>query len=108
MNKDWLKKLSNISATKGVDPSKVEITPFRDWRIIVATFFVSLLLSIGFNVYMSIEINRDNFFTTPVKSTDMEVFNKDGLASVLRALGEKEGLFEKARTERVIVADPSL
>lgn len=105
--KDWVKELKRLSVSKGSDHTKMEITPFRDWRIIVTLFFVGLLVSIGFNFYMSIEINRDSFFTTAPKSGEVVVFNKDGLSKVLAALAEKEALFEKARTEKSTVVDPS-
>lgn len=108
LKKDWLKELKKLSSSKGADPMKMEITPFRDWRIVVITFFVGLVIATGFNAYMSIAINHDNFFITAPKSSETVIFNKDGLAKVLEWFTVKEVLFEKARTEKSSVVDPSM
>lgn len=108
LKKDWNKEIKKLTTSKGSDPFKVELTPYRDWRLLVMGFFVALILSVGFNIYMSIEINRDSFFTTIPKSEQGVVFKSDGLATVLEALAIKEAAFEKLRTEEVFVVDPSL
>ncbi len=106
--KDWIKKLKGLSSSKGVDPTKMEIAPFRDWRIVAMSFFAGLVVSLGFNIYMSIEINRDGFFTAASKSGEEVSFNKEGLSKVLAGFAEKEALFEKTKNEGVSVVDPSL
>ncbi len=106
--KDWNKEFKKLTASKGSDPFKAEPTPYRDWRSLVIGFFLLLCLSVGFNIYMSIEINRDSFFTTTPKSEPGVVFNSEGLSAVLGGLAEKEATFEKIRTEGVSVVDPSL
>ncbi|HAT68791.1 MAG: hypothetical protein A2481_03690 [Candidatus Yonathbacteria bacterium RIFOXYC2_FULL_47_9] len=106
--KDWNKEFKKMTASKGVDPFKVEPTPYRDWRFLVIGFFVILTSSIGFNIYMSIEINRDSFFTTTPKVEEGTHFNSEGLAIVLGDLASKEVAFEKLRIEGVPVVDPSL
>lgn len=106
--KDWNKEFKKLTASKSFDPFKIELTPYRDWRFLVAGFFVALVLSVGFNIYMSIEINRDNFFTTVPKIEQGAMFNNEGLTTVLDDLAAKEVAFEKLRTEGVQVVDPSL
>ena len=108
LKKDWNKEFKKLFASKGSDPLKAEPTPYRDWRIIVLSFFAGLMVSLGFNIYMSIEINRDSFFTTTPKVEQGVVFNSEGLTTVLGALAAKEAAFEKLRTEGVSVVDPSL
>ncbi|MBI5401201.1 MAG: hypothetical protein HZB12_03770 [Candidatus Yonathbacteria bacterium] len=106
--KDWIKEIKKLLLLKGNDPMKMETAPFRDWRVIATTFFAGLALSVGFNVYMSIEINRDSFFVAPQKNGEAVILDKEGLAKVLAGFAEKEALFEKARTEGVPTVDPSL
>ena len=106
--KDWNKEFKKLTASKGVDQFKVEPTPYRDWRLLVLSFFTLLVVSVGFNIYMSIEINRDSFFTTTPKIEEGTVFNSEGLTAVLADLATKEATFEKLRTEGVVVVDPSL
>lgn len=101
-------ELKKLTYSKGVDVLKMEITPYRDWRMVVIVFFVGLIASFAFNVYMSIEINRDSFFTTGSKNTGGVKFNEEGLAKVVQGLDEKQAIFEKARTEGVGMVDPSL
>jgi len=103
--KNWLKK---ISFSKGVDALKMEITPFRDWRNLVVLFFIWLCVSLIFNIYMSIGVNRDHFFATPKKSSNVEVLDIDGLKTVSDKIDEKEASFEKAKIEKITTADPSL
>lgn len=86
----------------------MEITPYRDWRILVTMFFVGLVVSIGFNVYMSTEISRDSFFTVTPKAFDGVKLNDDGLAKVIVDIDEKAARFETIKSEGVQVVDPSL
>lgn len=108
LKKDWNKEFKKLTASKGSDPFKAEPTPYRDWRSLAMGFFAVLTLSVGFNIYMSIEINRDSFFTTTPTSDTGVVFNSEGLTAVLGNLAAKETVFEKLRTEGVSVVDPSL
>lgn len=107
--KDRIKEeLKKLFSSKGSDPMKMEFTPYRDWRIVAMLFFVGLVASLGFNIYMSIEINRDSFFTATQKGGEEVALDKEGLEKVLAGFAEKESTFEKVKTEGVSVVDPSL
>lgn len=106
--KNLKKELQKLATSKGSDPSKTEITPYRDWRIVVIGFFVGIAASFGFNIYMSIEINRDSFFSGAPTPTQGTLFNREGLARVLNNLSQKEAVFERVKIEGVHVVDPSL
>lgn len=108
LKKDWVKKFKKLFSSKGSDPMRMEVAPYRDWRIVVMSFFAGLVVSLGFNIYMSIEINRDSFFTATPKSGEEVALNKEGLEKVLAGFAEKEATFEKVKTEGVSVVDPSL
>lgn len=108
IKKEWTTELRTLFSSDGADSSKMEITPFRDWMVIIAVFFGGLAVSVGANIYMSVEINKDSFFTTAPKGGESVTLNKEGLSNVLSGLAEKEFLFEKARTEKSTVVDPSL
>lgn len=97
-----------VAHSKGVDTQKMEITPYRDWRTVVTIFFVGLTVSLGFNIYMSTEINRDNFFVTAPKVTGVIKLNEKGFTKIITEIEEKAARFEKVKTEGVAVADPSL
>lgn len=103
-----LKSLNKIKSSKGVDPTKIEITPFRDWRIIIIVFFVGIVISISLNMYMLTKISSDSFFTIETKNEDVIRFKKEGLDQAINLLTEKEALFEEAKIENITVIDPSL
>lgn len=103
--KNWLKK---ISFSKGVDALKMEITPFRDWRNLVILFFIWLSVSLIFNLYMSIGVNRDHFFSEPKKANNIEILDTEGLKIVADKIDEKSAGFEKAKIEKITTSDPSL
>lgn len=106
--KDWKAEFKKLTYSKGADALKMEITPYRDWRVVVIVFFIGLIGSMGFNIYMLIEIDRDTFFVAAPKSTGVITFNEEGLAKVVSGIDAKEALFEKTKTEGVSVVDPSL
>lgn len=103
--KNWLKK---ISFSKGADALKMEITPFRDWRNLVVLFFIWLSVSFIFNIYMSVGVNRDHFFSTPKKINNVTVLDIEGLKTVAGKIDEKAASFEKAKSEKLTTSDPSL
>ena len=92
---------------KNTDPFKKEVTPFRDWKFIVIIFFVGIVASVCFSLYMSIEINRDNFFTAKSEVGEVAELNTQGLAKVLSLFSQREILFKNAQTEKLDVVDPS-
>jgi len=106
--KDWNKIIKKSFSSKGRDTYKLEITPYRDWRFLVSAFFVALVVSFGFNIYMSVKINSDSFFPSTTGTRSTPELNKEGLARVIAEFEEKETRFEKAKTEGVSIVDPSL
>lgn len=106
--KNWKEEFKKLTYSKGSDPLKMELTPYRDWRILVIIFFFGLIGSLGFNIYMSIGINQDNFFVSSAKSTGVIKFDESGLNNLMVKIDQKSALFEKVKTEGVAVVDPSL
>lgn len=92
--------------SKGKDSAKIEPMPYRDWKIIVLCFFAGFVVSLGFNIYMSYQINNDNFFTTSTQKQTGPVLNRDGLGKVLTGLSAKDDFLAKPIVNATIV-DPS-
>lgn len=103
-NKEKFKKLFD---SKGIDSLKAEAAPFRDWKILVISFFVGLSLSLAFNIYMSLQINNDSFFTATTQKYAGPVLNREGLVKVLADLTAKEAFLSKPTSEALTVVDPS-
>ena len=106
--KDWKLGFKKIASSKGTDPFKMDITPYRDWRILVAAFSLGLIGSLGFNIYMSLEISGDGFTSEGIAATTVVKFNEEGLKKAITIIDEKEAQFEKVKTEGITVVDPSL
>jgi len=106
--KDWTAELKKLTYSKGSDALKMETTPYRDWRILVVVFFVGLISSMGFNIYMLIEIDRDTFFSQAPKSSGVIKFNEEGLAKVIAGIDEKAEKFENSKKVSSAVVDPSI
>ena len=89
------------------DSSKIEIAPYRDWRIVGVGFFIILFISFGFNMYILFEVNRDNFFDVH-QGTKQEVsFAREGLTRVIGMFAGREETFERLKKEIIKVNDPS-
>ncbi|KKU80274.1 MAG: hypothetical protein UY07_C0048G0006 [Parcubacteria group bacterium GW2011_GWA1_47_8] len=93
---------------RGEDPEKMEITPYRDWRMVVAVFFVGLIASLVFNMYIFVGVNQDNFFRTVSKQEEVVGLNQGKLLTVLEVLNAKKTAFETLTKGSVSVVDPSL
>lgn len=106
--KDLEKKFKKLLVSKGSDKAKIEITPYRDWRVIVIVFFAGLVASAGFNAYMFIQINQDSFFTQTEKPALGSVLNRSGLAEINKRFTNSAEQFEKVSKDGVTVVDPSL
>lgn len=101
-------ELKKLTYSKGTDALKMEITPYRDWRIVVIVFFVGLIASFSFNLYISININRESFFDVPMRSGGVTKFDEEGLAKTITTMDEKAIRYEAAKNGPMTLVDPSL
>jgi hypothetical protein len=108
MFKNYYNKIiKKMFSSKGRDPSRTEGAPYRDWKIVAISFFALFLVSLGFNIYMSFQINNDSFFATTPKTYDGVVFNREGLQKVLSVLAQKEAFLLAPTQANKPVVDPS-
>ncbi len=100
-------RIKKMFSTKGSDPTKIEITPYRDWSIVVVIFLSGIFISLGFNVYLFMGINEDDFFGNTVKKEEVAIFNKEKLLTVLDGFKKKEEVSEALRKVATPTIDPS-
>lgn len=105
--KDWNIDLKKLTTTKGVDRFRMEITPFRDWMIVVIVLFISLIASIGFNIFLTSEANRDALFSATPKAAGVLKFNEEGLVKIIKEIDDRAERFEKAKTQKIELVDPA-
>ncbi len=105
---NYFNKLNKkIFESKGSDPLKIETSPYRDWKILIIVFFVSIAVSVGFNIYMLVQINNDNFFSSGAQQQSGPLLNRDGLTAVLTQLAAKEAIVSGKATTTTSLVDPS-
>ena len=103
--KSWLGKYIK----KDISYTRESIRPARDWKIILISFSVLLVISVFFFIYLYIEINNDSLFTTTVTSVDMnEKINTDLLQKTVDQINTNVTIFSNAQTGTSTVADPSI
>lgn len=101
-------KKKKPAPSRGRDRSKMEITPFRDWRTVVIAFFVSLFVVFGFNILMFININEDNFVTGELPQTSIAPLENNKLDNALSEITKRAQKFEEVRAKKEVYRDPSL
>lgn len=92
----------------GTDRSKMEITPFRDWRVLVIVFFIALLGVFGFNGSLFLRINTDSFVTGGLPETNIAPLENNKLDNAVKEITKRSEKFEKLRKEKPTYIDPSL
>lgn len=100
-------RIKKMFSTKGSDPAKIEITPYRDWRIVVIIFLAGIAVSLGLNVYLFMGINEDDFFGGTIKKEEVATFNKEKLLTVLNGFKNKEEVSEALKKTATPAIDPS-
>lgn len=106
--KNWQQAVKNIFKSSVEDMEKMEITPYRDWRIVVVVFFAGLIASLAFNTYVFMGVNQDNFFGDTAIQDEVVGLHQEKLSVVLKEFNMKKAAFETLTKESVSVVDPSL
>lgn len=106
--KNFTKKLKKIFSTEGVDSTKMELSPFRNWRNVVIFFFAGVAASVAFNGYLFLNVNEGDFFGKTESKVEPLRFNTEKLMAVLEAFKQKEAVFEELKKNASPVVDPSL
>lgn len=107
---NFKKIIENFSNIWDKDKLKFIITPNRDWKIIVTSFFILfILLSVG-NIYFFRLIDKEKIFfkkseTTPEKIKALDVVK---LKKVVKYFENKEKMFNTLVVEKPNIIDPSL
>lgn len=93
------------SLLSGTDPFKLAFHPFRDWWMLIVSFFVLFLGSVMFHGYMFTHIDEQQA-GTGAQSGD--IVDMKRLQKVIDFFDAKEIRFARLRTEKPKVVDPSL
>lgn len=100
--------IKRLAQHQDKDKFKIEMTPHRDWRILVITFAV-LVVAVGFaSFYIFVQIERDEIFIAKEgEKAHARIFNTQKLKDTIKTFEEKKATLEILRTERPPIIDPS-
>lgn len=95
-----------LSRKKTKDKFKIEITPYRDWKIIGEVFFGLLIVLFAAHAYLFMRLQDDSFFTS--KEVEAPIgFKKERVISTVEYYREKAIQFEARKLEKPSVVDPA-
>ncbi|MHB8652108.1 MAG: hypothetical protein ACYC8S_03150 [Minisyncoccota bacterium] len=89
------------------DPSKIVLTPYRDWRLIVICFFILLIAVVAAQVYLSISLEQDTFFSPSTSSSSM-TFDRDVLVRTVQFYDANAAEFETVKSTPKDLVDPAV
>ncbi len=106
-----LSPLSSITRITGLfsrGASRTAITPYRDWKAMLASFVFLFLLIIGIHFYIFIQVNNEELFQATVEEeyakTQLDI---DRLQDTLAVFEEKQQQFDALQKESPQVTSPS-
>lgn len=100
----FLKQVRTISAH---DPSKVVLTPYRDWRILVMFFFFFLAALVGFQAYFFVGLEQESFFSSNTASSS-PTFDKNALMDTIKYYDANASEFETIKSAPQNLVDPAV
>ncbi|MBI5816955.1 MAG: hypothetical protein HZB09_00855 [Candidatus Yonathbacteria bacterium] len=91
------------------DKFKTEMTPHRDWRILVIAFAV-FVIGVGVaSFYIFVQIDRDEIFVAKEgEKASTKTFNTQKLKDTIKAFEQRKTVLEALRAERPHIIDPSI
>ena len=106
-NSPKIKLPSNNPSAKTIHLSGKIVNPRRDWNILIILFFVFILASIGFDLYMYLQIKSGDMYISVNKSElTIENLKSADLKKILDKFESKKVIITTLKLEKLI--DPSL
>lgn len=104
-----LKKFTRIFSLLGDrDPGKVEITPHRDWLILVGLFAALIVVVAGVSALLFVQTGDEGLSAAEAETQPKpKIFNVKRLSSVISEFESREMKLQELRTERPHTIDPS-
>lgn len=95
-----------LSAKKAKDKFKIEITPYRDWKIVGQAFFGLLIALFAAHAYLFMRLQDDSLFAS--KEVEAPIgFKKERVISTVEYYHERATRFEERRLQKPSVVDPA-
>ena len=99
----------SLSFFKKSKVKKNLFNPYRDWNILIYTFFFLLLCLFAFSLYLLFQIKNDKFFQVEkIQKSNEVMVNEKLLTEIIGEFDEKNKKLEELKTNSEKLSDPSL
>lgn len=108
-NLNFKKITQKISNARGKDKLKIEISPYRDWGIFLAIFFILLIVIAIASAYLFIQIKNEEIFTKErALEEEIEMLDIKALKSTIEFFDVRDENFNNILEQKPDIIDPSL
>lgn len=108
MNKKWENSIKDLWEKRIKMLCRFEIAPYRDWRIIMSIFFIGMVVSVAFSVYLFMGVRGDTLFSGGVKKDDSVKMDVTKLTKTINMFQARSKQFEELKMATTTLVDPSL
>ncbi len=107
---NYKKIIEKFSEIGDKDKLKSILTPFRDWKIIIAVFLLSFVLLVVASIYFFMLVNTEKIFFKKIDGTvkKLSVMNIPELKKTIDFFDNKAEKFKSLTDKKPKVVDPSL
>lgn len=109
MNITLFKKKNGSRVVTLKEAYEVIRNPYRDWMIILRSFFVLVLIVMLVSAYIYVRADKNSAVNTPTETVSgRDRVNVSKLKSVIESFAHKEQRFNELKTTKPLFVDPSL
>jgi flagellar basal body-associated protein FliL len=106
---DSKKIFKRFTQLRDNDKLKMEITPRKDWQLLVVFFVVLAVIVAATSFYIFVHIENDEIFLAKGEDRPaLKVFNAAKLKNIIQTLRSREEDLANLKANRPHVVDPSL
>lgn len=99
---------THTHSVKGIYRKK-GIRPGTDWKVIVITFFILMLVAAGVNLFMYMQVKNNAWWKVEETNTAYQVkINQKGLKDIIERFEDQKVKLESFKSGGVLLRDPSL
>lgn len=105
----YIEKIKGAILPKKKDKEKTQITPYRDWKIILITFFFAIAVLSGGTLYVSYSLNKEVFPTVAQNGPlPTETIDRNSMLKAIEVFDRKEIQLANLLSKKPRKTDPSL
>ncbi len=106
---NFKKITQKISKARGKDKLKMQISPYRDWGIFLAIFFILLVVIAVASAYLFLQINNEEIFTKErALEEEIEMLDLEMLKNKIEFFDVRDENFNNLLKQKPDIVDPSL